>query len=144
MLIVYAPDGRAEALARTMEPMAPCLGLARADADVLKTEHVLLLVTTDYYSRGLWQMKRWLMEKAPQLEGKLFACLVQRDSDSGGELAIRSLVSQLLAWQSPVALCAAVCADGRIRPGGCAETRKNGMTPLEFCTKFREMAVKFG
>ena len=74
----------------------------------------------------------------------LCACLVQSDSEIGADLAIRALVSQLLAAGAAVYLCAMTHAGGRILPGGCTEPCKNEMTTLDFYTKFLQMAEKLG
>ncbi len=142
MQIVFAPDARAETLARKLAGVRgdKCFPAKQT----IGSEKALVLVTPDYYSSALWQMKRWLSGQAGHLADALCACLVLCDGGGGGELALRSLVSQLMEMQSAVYLCAVACADGRIRPGGCTEACKNEMTPLEFYTKFRNMAKKFG
>ena len=142
MLVVYAPDERARALALRMDP--DCIPAARGDREALAGARALLLVTTDYYSRAMWQLKGWLTERGAALEGKLCACLAQCEGGCGGELALRSLVSQLLAAQCPVYLCAVAGSDGRIRPGGSAEPCGEGMAPPEYHTKLLQMAAKFG
>ena len=142
MLVVYAPDERAEALALRLDPN--CVPAAQAERDTLAAARALLLVSTDYYSRAMWQLKRWLTAHAAELEGKLCACLVQCAGGCGGELALRSLVSQLLEARCPVYLCAVAGPDGRIRPGGSAEPCDGGMAVPEYHTKLRQMAAKFG
>ena len=142
MQIVYAPDERAEALARGFWAAQRIL-ISTADRGAVEAQGALLLVTTDYYTPALWQMKRWLTERSAILAGRLCACLVRSENGSGGELALRSLVSQLLAAESVVCLGAVACGDGMIRLGGHTEARA-AMTPPEYHTKLLQMATKFG
>ncbi len=141
MQIVYAPDDRAEALARGFGAAQRLI--STADRGAVEAQGALLLVTTDYYTPALWQMKRWLTECSAMLAGKLCACLVRSENGSGGELALRSLVSQLLAAESVVCLGAVACGDGMIRLGGWSGARA-AMTPPEYHTKLLQMAAKFG
>ena len=143
MYIVYAPEAASEALARTLSDVGG-IGCGPAEAALPAGERALVLVTPDYYSRGFWRMKQRLTAQAVRLEGMLCACLVQSDSEIGADLAIRALVSQLLAAGAAVYLCAMTHAGGRILPGGCTEPCKNEMTTLDFYTKFLQMAEKLG
>lgn len=147
MLIVYASDEACGTLAQALARQSGgrCVPACLADAAALEGERALLLVLPDYYSSACWQMKRWIAAHSHLLRDRLCACLVLcagGAGDAGGELAIRTIVSQMLAGQGLVYLCAVVCADGRIRPGGCAEA--DGMDSMDYCTKIERMAAIFG
>ena len=143
MRIIFAPEAASEALARALAHSggADC---APAEGAMPAGERAAVLVTPDYYSSALWQMKRWLTAQAGRLDGMLCACLVRSDSDIGADLAIRALSSRLLADGAAVYLCAVAGADERIRPGGFTQRCEKGWTAPEFYTKFRQMADKFG
>ncbi len=142
MQIVYAPDARAEALARSLAGLKSdaCVPAGQTPPE----ENVLLLVTTDYYSHAFWQLKRRLTQWGGKAEGKVCACLVCADSEIGAELAVRSLAWQLLAAGGAVCLCAEASPDGTVHAYACRESCRSPENTPEFYTKLRQMAEKFG
>ncbi len=146
MVIVCAPDERAVAFGRKLGETAPwrCLTMEEANEKAIREATALVLVTPDYYTHACWQMKSWLARYVGCLSGKLCSCVTLCAKGGGGELAMRTIVSQLLPGQCLVYLCAVLCADGLLRPGGCAELRGQGLTPGDFCTKLAHMAGVFG
>ena len=137
MLIVCAPDEGARALGREMGKLKHCryLPMEEADETVLREADSLVLVLPDYYTHACWQMKGWLSGCIDALSGKLCSCITICGQGGGGELAMRTIVSQLLSGQCPVYLCGVLCSDGRIRPGGCSELRGSGLSPEEYVQK---------
>ncbi len=138
LLIVYPADAGAKALARSMGGHSVCLDEATGAA--LAEAEMLVLVSTEYYQRGCWDIKRWLSANAFALRGKPCACCVCKSS---GELALRTIVSQLLSLACPIAPCATLCPDGVLRPGGDGEVRGNGWTPAAYCRKMEHIAALF-
>ena len=103
----------------------------------------VVFVLPDYYSRGLWELRRWLGENRDRLRGTLCSCVCLSRTGGGGELALRSIVSELMRAQCLIYLCGVVCADGLIRTGGDPEICPGGMSIEDFCTKLRNMAEHF-
>lgn len=138
LLIIYPADAGAEALARRMGGCAACLD-AVTGAMIEETE-MLIFVSTDYYQPGCWALKRWLSANCDSLRGKLCALCICADH---GELALRSIVSQLLSMACPVVLCATLCTDGILRPGGDGKALGDGWTPTAYCRKMEHIAAHF-
>ena len=137
ILIVCAPDEGARAFGRELGAQANCryYPMEEADEAVICGADAIVLVLPDYYTHACWQMKSWLSGCIDLLSGKLCSCVTICSHGGGGELAMRTIVSQLLGGQCPVYLCGVLCSDGRIRPGGCAELRGEGLSPEEYIGK---------
>ena len=138
LLILYPPDAGAEALARRMGGQVACLDAVKGE--IIEAAEMLVLVSTDYYRAGCWAIKRWLSANADILRGKPCACCV---SAASGELALRTIVSQLLSLACLVAPCATLCRDGILRPGGDGEALGDGWTPKTYYRKMELICALF-
>lgn len=137
LLIVYPADAGAQALAQSMEGKSLCLDEAAAYAPEAE---LVVLVSTGYYEKGCWEIKRWLSANRDALQGRLFACCICADS---GELALRTLVSQLLSMACFIAPCACLGADGILHPGGSGQAPGGGWTPKAYYRKLEHIAASF-
>lgn len=137
MLIVCAPDEGARAFGRELGKQANCryYPMEEADEAAICEAETIVLVLPDYYTHACWQMKGWLSQQIGVLSGKLCSCITICGQGGGGELAMRTIVSQLLTGECPVYLCGVLCGDGRIRPGGCAELQGRGLSSEEYICK---------
>ncbi len=138
LLIIYPADAGAETLAKRMGGRAVCLDTA-TDMLIQKAD-MLLLVSTDYYQQGCWDIKRWLSANRDALWGKLCSLCVCAEN---GELALRAIISQLLSMSCSIAPCATLCTDGILRPGGDGKALGDGWTPMAYCRKMEHIAAHF-
>ena len=144
ILTLYAPDLQVIALCHAMDASGcHSLPIDTATADAIHAADAVILLLPDYYSHAFWLMKKGLQSLLPALQDKLCACLCLCPQGCGGELALRSIVSQLLSSACLIYLSGTVCADGMIRLGGNPEIRDSGLSIMDFCTKLAHMSLHF-
>ncbi len=145
IIVLCAPDAQSLAFGKTMQMQSEYHSISienLTEAAVCRAD-ALVLVMPDYYTYACWQMKKWISEHLACFSDKLCACLCLCREGSGGELALRSIISELLPSACLIYLSGVVCADGRICLGGNPETQRVCLTADDFCTKLKKTATLF-
>lgn len=143
ILVISAPEDHAQAYAQAIGNRSGflCRPMTKEACREMNHAQAVLLILPNYYSRGFWQMKTWLSTCLSDFHGKFCACLCV-SPQNGGELALRSILSQLMPTACLMGLCAVVCADGRIRLGGNCEISPDCMPLQEYCTSLEQIVGK--
>lgn len=145
IIVLCAPDAQSLAFGKAMElqPEYHSISIENLTEAAVYRADAAVLVMPDYYTYACWQMKKWVCEHLACFSDKLCACLCLCREGGGGELALRSIISQLLPSACLIYLSGIVCSDARICLGGNPEMQGVCLTTEDFCIKLKKTASFF-